>query len=104
MFNDNERCNTIFIYLFIFWWDNEHITFYMCIHLSICAFSPLNARKFDFGLHMMYIIMMNVKEKKLIFCFDFMCSALASWQEYLDLKALGSFEMKNKSLIYLMKN
>jgi hypothetical protein len=62
MFNDNGRCNTILIIIY-FLWDNEHNTFYMCIHLSICAFSPLNAQKFDFGLHMMYIIMMDVKEK-----------------------------------------
>jgi hypothetical protein len=33
-----------------------------------------------------------------------MCRALASWQEYLDSKALGPSEMKNTSLIYLMKN
>lgn len=33
-----------------------------------------------------------------------MCKALTSWQEYLDLKALGPSEMKNTSLIYLMKN
>lgn len=93
MFNDNGRCNTILV-IYLFLWDNEHNTFYMCILLSFCAFSPLNARKFGFGSHLMYIIMMDVKEKNLIFCFDFMCRALASWQEYLDLKALGPSEMK----------
>ncbi len=103
MLNDNGRCNIILVIIYSLW-DNEHNTFYMCIHLSICAFSPLNAQKVDFGLHMMYIIMKDVKEKSLIFCFDFMCGALASWQEYLDSKALGPFEMKNTSLIYLMKN
>jgi len=62
MFNDNGRCNTILV-IFIFLWDNEHNIFYMCIHLLICAFSLSNAQKFHFGLRMMYIIMMNVKEK-----------------------------------------
>jgi hypothetical protein len=42
---------------------------------------------------------MDVKEKNKK-CFDFMCRALASWQEYLDLKALGPSEMKNTNLIY----
>jgi len=68
MFNDNGRCNTILVIIY-FLWENEHNIFYMCIHLSIFAFSLLNAQKFHFGLRMMYIIMMDVKEKTLKFLF-----------------------------------